>query len=151
MKGKKSVKIALIVWVAVAIVGYSMSQSSILKATDSEDANYGETVATGAAETQEAPAGATEYVSIPEAPAEEPEETECSAEIAVEFVGGDFQGLGTEVVLTAVTTGYQNPTYTWQYNDGDGWVTVAGAAESTYRFTVDETNYAYEWRVVVEE
>lgn len=144
MKGNKTWKICLIVLLAVVVVGFAMAHSNTLKATDEGDANYGETVATGIDETQEAPAGTTEYVSIPEEtepveeaepaeetePAEEAEPVEeaepaeeapaeeaveKSVEVVVGFVGGEFTGFGTEVELSAKLTGYEGETPSFQW------------------------------------
>ena len=147
MKGNKTVKIVLIVVVAVLAVALSMAHLSTLKATDEGDANYGEAVAGDPGDSAEASVGTTEYVRIPETP-------DRSVEISTEFVGGSFAGFGTEVKLTANLFGYEEvtPFFQWQYSSDNGgsWTNVEGANEQTYTFEITEENYTYSWRVEVQ-
>ena len=147
MKGKNTVKIALIVLVAVIVVGFALAKSSTLKATDTGDAHYGDEVETTDA-TQSTGTGTTEYVEIP-APT-----VARSVEIYSEFVGGTFTGFGTQVVMTAVLTGYEDasPAFQWQYTADNGatWNNVEGANGQTYTFEITEENYTYSWRVEVQ-
>jgi hypothetical protein len=80
----------------------------------------------------------------------EEETADKSVVIAYEILG-DNVGVGTQIKLTAVPTGYENPVYQWQCNDGSGWTDIAGATSSVYTLTVTENNASYRWRADVEE
>jgi hypothetical protein len=76
---------------------------------------------------------------------------EQSVVIAYEVVGGKYTGVGSQIKLTAVPTGYKNPSYQWQYNDGSSWKNIDGATSSVYTLNVTKENTSYRWRVDVEE
>jgi hypothetical protein len=78
------------------------------------------------------------------------ETADKSVVIAYEILG-DNVGVGTQIKLTAVPTGYENPAYQWQCNDGSGWKDISGATSSVYTLTVTEDNASYRWRADVEE
>jgi hypothetical protein len=77
--------------------------------------------------------------------------TEKSVKIAYEIVGGEYTGVGSQIELTAVLTGYDGlePAYQWQYNDGGEWKDIDGATSSVYLLNVTEENSTYNWRVSV--
>jgi hypothetical protein len=98
-------------------------------------------------ETQEETTEAAEETT--EATAEE-ETADKSVVIAYEILG-DNVGVGTQIKLTAVPSGYENPVYQWQYNDGSEWKDIDGATSDVYTLTVTEENASYRWRADVEE
>lgn len=65
---------------------------------------------------------------------------------------GDFFRAGMRVTLVAVFNGYDNLTYTfcWQRSDGGAWVSVGEQNDPYYSFTMDESAYNADWRVLVE-
>lgn len=65
---------------------------------------------------------------------------------------GDFFRAGMRVTLVAVFNGYDNLTYTfcWQRSDGGAWYSVGGQNDPYYSFTMDESAYNADWRVLVE-
>lgn len=65
---------------------------------------------------------------------------------------GDFFRAGMRVTLVAVFNGYDNLTYTfcWQRSDGGDWYSVGGQNDPYYSFTMDESAYNADWRVLVE-
>jgi hypothetical protein len=77
--------------------------------------------------------------------------TEKSVKIAYEIVGGEYTGVGSQIELTAVLTGYDGlePAYQWQYSDGGEWKDIDGATSSVYLLNVTEENSTYNWRVSV--
>jgi hypothetical protein len=81
------------------------------------------------------------------------EETETSDKsVVIDYViMGDDVGVGAQVKLTAVLTGYENPVYQWQYHDGTDWKDIEGATEASYVFEITQENCSYDWRVNVEE
>lgn len=81
----------------------------------------------------------------------EPIETEKSVVIAYDVIGGEFTGIGSQIQLTAVITGYVEPSYQWQYYDGNGWKNIDGETSSVYLLNVTEENSSYRWRVDVKE
>jgi hypothetical protein len=81
---------------------------------------------------------------------EETEASDKSVEIAYEVMGDDV-GVGSQIKLTAVLTGYENPVYQWQYYDGTSWNDIEGATEESYLLEVTQENCSYNWRVNVEE
>jgi hypothetical protein len=95
----------------------------------------------------------TGETSDEEAIAEESTESEGekSVVIAYEVVGGEYTGVGSQIKLTAVPTGYENPVYQWQYNDGSDWKDLEGENSPVYVLNVTEENSSYRWRVDVEE
>jgi hypothetical protein len=82
--------------------------------------------------------------------AAEEETADKSVVIAYEILGDNI-GVGTQIKLTAVPSGYENPVYQWQYNDGSAWQDIAGATSDVYTLTVTEENASYRWRADVEE
>jgi hypothetical protein len=78
------------------------------------------------------------------------ETADKSVVIAYEILG-DNVGVGTQIKLTAVPSGYENPVYQWQCNDGSGWTDISGATSEVYTLTVTEDNASYRWRADVEE
>jgi hypothetical protein len=78
------------------------------------------------------------------------ETADKSVVIAYEILG-DNVGVGTQIKLTAVPTGYENPVYQWQCNAGSGWTDIDGATSEVYTLTVTEENASYRWRADVEE
>jgi hypothetical protein len=107
-------------------------------------------------DAQDTPEETTEAQDVSEEATEAPEEAAQEAEsdksvvIAYEVVGDDV-GVGSQIKLTAVQTGYENPSYQWQYNDGNNWIDIDGATSSVYMLTVTKENSSYRWRVDVEE
>ncbi len=66
---------------------------------------------------------------------------------------GDTLCQGVEVTLVAVLHGYDNLTYTlqWQVDRGDGaWAPIGQLNSTTYSFTLTEELYSAFWRVVVD-
>ena len=57
---------------------------------------------------------------------------------------------GEEIRLTSTLTGFEGLTCSlqWQYNDGDGWKNVDGAAEGAHTFIATEETLGYEWRLM---
>jgi hypothetical protein len=78
-------------------------------------------------------------------------ETEKSVQIAYEVIGGEYTGIGSQIMLTAVLTGYDglNPSYQWQYSDGGDWIDIDGETSSVYLLSVTKENSTYSWRVSV--
>jgi hypothetical protein len=99
-------------------------------------------------ETTEATTEETTEEATEEATKEET--ADKSVVIAYEILG-DNVGVGTQIKLTAVPSGYENPVYQWQCNDGSGWTDIAGATSEVYTLTVTEDNASYRWRADVEE
>ena len=65
----------------------------------------------------------------------------------------DVVELGGDMVLTAVLTGFEDLTYTlqWQFSaDNANWANVDGATGSTLRVQMNEENRDYFWRVSVD-
>jgi len=64
-------------------------------------------------------------------------------------IGNDGINLGDSITLIAVFEGYENTTYTkqWQYDAGNGWVDIDGANGNSYTFVINESNMEYSWRV----
>ncbi len=70
---------------------------------------------------------------------------------------GDELFIGDEVRLRVELKGYDGVTYTlaWQYNTDPSnpkckWKTYASGTDKILTFTLDETNCAYYWRVLVQ-
>ena len=130
-----------------------------------------ETPAPAAEETTAAPAA-----QITEAPAEAPVETPApiteeelpanarlmavlqdtlNAQRSVSIYAvydGEFLSFGDQVTFVALLRGYDNLTYTlqWQWSqDNQIWEDVPGAEQATYSFQVAEDNYQNFWRVGV--
>jgi hypothetical protein len=97
-----------------------------------------------AAENSVKPAAAAENKTVPA-------ETERSVVIAYDVIGGEFTGIGSQIQLTAVPTGYEDPSYQWQYYDGSSWKNIDGETSPVYMINVTEENSSYRWRVNVEE
>jgi hypothetical protein len=115
----------------------------------------GEEIAEAAAAGEEtAESVNAEEEAVEEEAAEEEaaeEEPERSVVIAYEVVGGKYTGVGSQILLTAVPTGYEDPSYQWQYYDGSSWKNIDGATSSAYTLNVTKENTSYRWRVDVEE
>ncbi len=81
----------------------------------------------------------------------QPVQTERSVSITYEVIGGEFTGIGSQIRLSAVLSGFDEvePTYQWQYSNGGEWVDIGGATSSDYTLTVTEDNCTYSWRVSV--
>ena len=65
---------------------------------------------------------------------------------------GEFLSFGDQVTFVALLRGYDNLTYTlqWQWSqDNQIWEDVPGAEQATYSFQVAEDNYQNFWRVGV--
>lgn len=65
---------------------------------------------------------------------------------------GEFLSFGDQVTFVALLRGYDNLTYTlqWQWSqDNLIWEDVPGAEQATYSFQVAEDNYQNFWRVGV--
>jgi uncharacterized repeat protein (TIGR02543 family) len=61
---------------------------------------------------------------------------------------------GAEITLTATLEGFENKTYTlqWQYSEGnDVWTDMPGANEINYTFILQPENAAYIWRAVARD
>lgn len=61
---------------------------------------------------------------------------------------------GAEITLTATLEGFENKTYTlqWQYSEGnDVWTDMPGANEINYTFILQPENAAYIWRAVAKD
>lgn len=84
-----------------------------------------------------------------------PEEEEIVRTITVtsNLAGAEVVYEGAEVTLTATLTGFEDDTYTmqWQYtpDGGETVVDVEGANEAEYTFVLDGTNVGYLWRMTV--
>jgi hypothetical protein len=125
---------------------------------ETEELSAQETVSAGDELTTEEEAveeETTEEESTEEEATEEESTEEESTEeqevlIAYEVVGGKYTGAGSKIKLTAVVTGYKEPSYQWQYDDGSGWKDIKGATDSVYMLEVTEKNISYAWRVDVE-
>ena len=84
-----------------------------------------------------------------------PEEEEIVRTITVtsSLAGAEVVYEGAEVTLTATLTGFEDDTYTmqWQYtpDGGETVVDVEGANEAEYTFVLDGTNVGYLWRMTV--
>jgi hypothetical protein len=140
---------------AVVIAAGVYSSDHLLKATDGDE-NYVESDASAVdAEV------VSEDIQFPEdeenvaleqgtMDCEETEASDKSVEIAYEVMGDDV-GVGSQIKLTAVLTGYENPVYQWQYYDGTDWNDIEGATEESYLLEVTQENCSYNWRVNVEE
>jgi hypothetical protein len=126
-------------------------------AAETEELSAQETVSAGDELTTEEEAveeETTEEESTEEEVTEEATEEESTEEqevlIAYEVVGGKYTGAGSKIKLYAVVTGYKDPSYQWQYDDGSGWKDIKGATNSVYTLEVTEKNISYTWRVDVE-
>jgi hypothetical protein len=77
--------------------------------------------------------------------------TEKSVTVVYDVVGGEYTGVGSQILLTAVLTGYDglNPSYQWQYSDGGEWKDIDGETSPTYMLNVTKENSTYSWRVSV--
>jgi hypothetical protein len=131
-------------------------------ADETEELTAGETVSAGDELTTEEEAieeksteeesteeEATEEESTEDESTEEESTEEQEVRIAYEVVGGEYTGAGSKIKLYAVVTGYKDPSYQWQYDDGSGWKDVKGATDSVYTLEVTEKNISYTWRVDV--
>ena len=84
-----------------------------------------------------------------------PEEEEIIRTVNVSSnVAGDAAVYaGTEIVLSAKLTGFENVAYTlqWQYtpDGGETICDVPGANDAQYAFIIDDSNAHYLWRVSV--
>jgi hypothetical protein len=124
---------------------------------ETEELSAQETVSAGDELTTEEEAveeETTEEESTEEEATEEESTEEESTEeqqvlIAYEVIGGKYTGAGSKIKLTAVVTGYKEPSYQWQYDDGSGWKDVKGATDSVYTLEVTEKNISYPGRVDV--
>ena len=60
-----------------------------------------------------------------------------------------------EICLRADVSDFANPdvlAYQWQYSlDGETWMDIPGATESTFSFALDETSSTYYWRLLTSE
>jgi hypothetical protein len=122
-------------------------------ADETEELTAGETVSAGDELTTEEEAveeETTEEESTEEEATEEEATEEQEVLIAYEVVGGEYTGAGSKIKLYAVVTGYKDPSYQWQYDDGSGWKDIKGATGSVYTLEVTEKNISYTWRVDVE-
>jgi hypothetical protein len=140
---------------AVVIAAGVYSSDHLLKATDGDE-NYVES------DTSAADAGVvSEEIQFPEdeenvaleqgtMDCEETEASDKSVVIAYEVLGDDV-GVGSQIKLTAILTGYENPVYQWQYHDGTDWKDIEGATEESYLLEITQENCSYNWRVNVEE
>jgi hypothetical protein len=140
---------------AVVIAAGVYSSDHFLKATDGDE-NYVES------DTSAADAGVvSEEIQFPEdeenvaleqgtMDCEETEASDKSVVIAYEVLGDDV-GVGSQIKLTAILTGYENPVYQWQYHDGTDWKDIEGATEESYLLEITQENCSYNWRVNVEE
>jgi hypothetical protein len=140
---------------AVVIAAGVYSSDHLLKATDGDE-NYVES------DTSAADAGVvSEEIQFPEdeenvaleqgtMDCEETEASDKSVVIAYEVLGDDV-GVGSQIRLTAILTGYENPVYQWQYHDGTDWKDIEGATEESYLLEITQENCSYNWRVNVEE
>ncbi len=82
---------------------------------------------------------------------EDEQDVERRIEIKISYKGDSVQ-FGDTVTLKAKLYGYENTTYTlqWQQStDNQRWVDIEGADEINYTFTVTAENYTNLWRVVV--
>ena len=134
MNRNKFWKTCLILVLTVAAAGIIISRSNVLKATEAGDANYGQ--------SQTESAGSTEYVYLSGSE---------TVTLRAEYPDGSFAGIGSSVCLIAETAGFENPTYSWEYDDGSGWTRIEGANEASYTVVISKENYTWQWRVVVEE
>ena len=70
------------------------------------------------------------------------------------YVSVDRVGVN-EICLRADTSVSENPdvfNYQWQYSlDGETWMDIPGATDSTFSFTLDETTSTYFWRLLTTE
>lgn len=58
---------------------------------------------------------------------------------------------GDKVKMNAKVTGIEGDyKLQWQYNGGSGWKDISGAHSKTYSFVINETNYDYDYRVVID-
>jgi hypothetical protein len=140
---------------AVVIAAGVYSSDHLLKATDGDE-NYVES------DTSAVDAGVvSEEIQFPEdeenvaleqgtMDCEETEASDKSVVIAYEVLGDDV-GVGSQIKLTAILTGYENPVYQWQYHDGTDWKDIEGATEESYLLEITQENCSYNWRVNVEE
>ena len=58
---------------------------------------------------------------------------------------------GTPITLTAVLTGFENKSYTlqWQHTtDGENWIDEPNANEIQFTYVMNDTTAKYTWRVV---
>jgi hypothetical protein len=142
---------ALAVVIAVGVY----SSDHLLKATDGDE-NYVESDTSA-----EAVEVVSEDIQFPEGEdnvaleqgtmdCEETEASDKSVVIAYEVMGDDV-GIGSQIKLTAVLTGYENPVYQWQYHDGTDWKDIEGATGESYLLEITQENCSYNWRVNVEE
>jgi hypothetical protein len=162
---------------AVVIAAGFYSSDHLLKATDGEENIVEPDAAETADDAEEAAAPEEEQVvaieqgsfksgetaeeiaqetaeEIAQEPEEESEEETPEEEqsVAIAYKVDSYPvGYGSQIALTAVLSGYENPVYQWQYNDGSGWKDIDGATEDVYVLTVTEENRSYKWRVDVEE
>ena len=63
---------------------------------------------------------------------------------------GDSVEFGDTITMMADFIGYDGTTYDiqWQTNAGNGWEDVPGANGQSYSFTINESNYENDWRVI---
>ena len=61
---------------------------------------------------------------------------------------------GTEITMTAQLTGFENRTYTlqWQYKTADSdWIDIPNANGVTYTYYLDDINTNYTWRCIAKD
>ena len=121
------------------------------------------------AETQPAPTAETETAPVttdviaeaedavaqeivPDAlPNEEPATDTSNISITIRCLNGYTAQLGDTITLTADITGAKGATYSlqWQYRCEGGWQNVNGANGTSYRYTLNEDNARYDWRLIL--
>jgi len=100
--------------------------------------------------TEEAPVEEPAAETVEEAPAKAEETVTFEGEVEVKLVNDEVY-FGDEVTLKAVVSSSNGAAYSlqWQMDNGNGWEDISGETGSEYRFTVDEQNAEYSYRVVV--
>ena len=62
---------------------------------------------------------------------------------------------GARITLTATLYGFEDKTYTlqWQYSEdgGESWTDIEGANKITYTYTLDENTTRYKWRILAKD
>lgn len=117
-------------------------------------------------------AEATEESSVNEEPTETPQETiapdaslaPTDEELIMSLLDPDRSvkivaswdaerlGVGDVITLLAVAEGYEKLGYdfTWQASaDGVNWIDQAASRDASLTYILDESNYAWSWRVVI--
>ena len=77
---------------------------------------------------------------------------ELNAERSIDVYAtyGDSIDFGDTITLIAVFNGYEGTSFDiqWQTNSGSGWEDVPGANGQSFSFTMNESNYTNDWRVL---